>query len=666
MEGLDLVCGICGEMRFAGAPVVHEHIFGMRESLVHRGPDDSGLYLSPDGRAGLGFRRLRIVDLSPQANQPMGNEDGSVRLVFNGEIYNFPVLREQLLARGHRFRSHADSEVIVHLFEERGADCVHELEGMFALAVWDGRTRRLTLARDRSGKKPLFYYQDAERIAFASEIKAFFAHPEIPIEVNQEAIPYYFIHGYVPCPETFYRGVRQIEPATSVTIDATGVATRRVFWRLQRSGEAGLPGASNVDRPSAQRRVRELLTKAVERRLISDVPIGAFLSGGIDSTIVVGLMSELMQEPVKTFSIGFEGDPAYDETRYARIAAAHFGTDHTEFRVTPSAVDLVEKLVWHHDGPFGDSSAVPTYIVSELTRQHVTVALTGDGGDELFAGYHRFYAAVVAEHIPPSIRRALTGVLARPGESHHGRHWRSRARRFLSAMNLPLYERLTRWSSLFYDDVEQLLSSELLASIRPIERVGYLSDEIEHAEGLSPLTRLLRANFVRYLLDDLLVKTDRCSMACALEARSPFLDRELVEYVMALPDNFKLRRGRNKVILRDACADLVPREIARRGKMGFGVPLGAWFRGELREYLDDYLLSRDAAYRSYLSPEFVAGLVRRHREGPVDLSLQLWSLLTFEIWLRQLPGWVAERRAEARTRADSASYESFELLPGRP
>jgi asparagine synthase (glutamine-hydrolysing) len=233
-------------------------------------------------------------------------------------------------------------------------------------------------------------------------------------------------------------------------------------------------------------------------------------------------------------------------------------------------------------------------------------------------------------------------------------------------MNLPLYERLTRWSSLFYDDVEQLLSSELLASIRPIERVGYLSDEIEHAEGLSPLTRLLRANFVRYLLDDLLVKTDRCSMACALEARSPFLDRELVEYVMALPDNFKLRRGRNKVILRDACADLVPREIARRGKMGFGVPLGAWFRGELREYLDDYLLSRDAAYRSYLSPEFVAGLVRRHREGPVDLSLQLWSLLTFEIWLRQLPGWVAERRAEARTRADSASYESFELLPGRP
>ena len=630
------MCGICGELRFDGSPVSETGLIAMRDRLVHRGPDSLGAYLAPRGSSGLGFRRLRIIDLTPNASQPMSNEDGTVQVVFNGEIYNYRALREGLVARGHRFRSQSDTEVIVHLYEEKGADCIADLEGMFAIAIWDDRAARMTLARDRAGKKPLFYYRDHRLLAFASEMKSFFTHPDIAIEPDPEAVPYYFIYGYVPQPATIYKRVSQLAPGTLMTVEADGRTATRRYWQL-RFPEAGQ--ARPIAHAEAVAGVRERLTRAVERRLESDVPLGAFLSGGLDSTIVVGLMSRMMSSPVKTFSIGFEGDAAFDETAYARMAAEKFKTDHTEFRVAPSAIDLIDTLVWHHDGPFGDSSAVPTYLVSKLTREHVTVVLTGDGGDELFAGYLRFYAALLAERIPAAAGRAASGMLALVPPPPNERHWLARAQRFFRSMDLPLHDRATRWNSLFFDDLEELLNPDFLAGGAPIDKLRHIGGEREMMSGRSPLSQLLHANFTSYLADDLLVKTDRCTMANSLEARSPFLDRELIEYAALLPDDLKLQGRRTKAVLRDAFQDLLPPPIDRRGKMGFGVPLDAWFRGELRDYVRDLLLAPDARYRDVLSPPFVEGLIARHLAGQANLGQQLWSIMTFEVWLRRLPEW---------------------------
>lgn len=633
------MCGICGELWTAREGTTNpDHTIAMREALVHRGPDSAGLFLSPDRRATLGFRRLRIIDLSAAADQPMPNEQGDVQVILNGEIYNFRELRRELLSRGHTFRSHSDTETIAHLYEDLGSECIERLDGMFALAILDVRRHRLILARDRAGKKPLFYLQTAERLVFASEIKAFFAHPDVRVEIDRDAIPYYFLHGYVPCPSTFYRGVRQVEPGSVIEFDRHGASHARAYWRLRFSSEREQRDRS-VDAADAAVRVRELVTQAVERRMISDVPIGAFLSGGLDSTIVVGVMSQVASAPVKTFSIGFEGDSAYDETRYARIAADRFGTDHTEFVVRPSAIDLVDTLVAHHDGPFGDASAIPTYIVSELTRRHVTVVLTGDGSDELFAGYLRFYAAALADRMPAVLVRSGQTILDWLPTVGDDRHVMSRARRFLGAAGLPLYERMSRWSGLFYDDLERLLAPEFLAASSSVDRLRYVRGDLVAMADLSTLGKILHVNFRTYLLDDLLVKVDRCMMAHSLEGRSPFLDRDLVEYVGTLPDALKLQGRRTKVVLRRAFEDMVPTEIARRRKMGFGVPLGAWFRGDLREHLSDLLLSPHARYREYLSAPFVQHLVERHLSGRADVGLQLWSLVAFEAWLQAFPRW---------------------------
>jgi asparagine synthase (glutamine-hydrolysing) len=640
------MCGLCGELRFDGGPVDPGTVASMRDQMPHRGPDAAGLYLAPSRRAALGFRRLKIVDLTDVANQPMANEDGAVHVVFNGEIYNFQELRRNLAGRGHRFRSRSDTEVIVHLYEEEGPRCIDRLDGMFAIAIWDDRQQRLLLARDRAGKKPLFYVQTGDRIVFASEMKAFFGRRDLSITIDPGAIPYYFIHGYVPCPQTFYRGVRQVEPGSVIMVEHDGTLSSRTYWTIEYPRcRAGVHTAR--DRESAKNRVRTLVTEAVQRRLIADVPLGAFLSGGVDSTIVVGLMSRLLDRPVKTFSIGFKDSPDYDETAYARLVADRFKTDHTEFIVEPGAFDLIDRLVWHHDGPFGDSSAVPTYLVSQLTRQQVTVVLTGDGGDELFAGYLRFYAALAAERIPPILRGALRGIGRRLPAGGSARHRLSRLQRFAAAASLPLAERMTRWSGLFYDDVEELLAPDLLQSVAPIDKLRYLRRFEASLAGRSTLNQILAINFNTYLLDDLLIKADRCTMANSLEARSPFLDTALMEYVAALPDAMKLGRGRTKIILREAFADLIPAEIQRRGKMGFGIPFGLWFRGVLRDAIHDHLLSPGSRYREYLSASYVRDLVERHERGQRDLGLPLWTLLTFEIWLRSFPRWVSRRPAEA-------------------
>ena len=624
------MCGICGEMSFAERPVNERALVAMTDTLRHRGPDHGAVYRSGDGGTGLGFRRLSIIDLRAAANQPIGNEDGSVQLVFNGEIYNFQDLRKDLMANGHVFRSNSDSEVIVHLYEELGDRAIDRLDGMFALALWDERQRRLLLARDRTGKKPLFTYTNADRVVFASEPKALLGHPDLDIEVDAEAIPYLFLYGYVPHPETIYKGVRHVEPGTVVTFDRQGQQAARRYWQLTYSQTP-----SEVPRAEAAKRVRELVTAAVQRRLVSDVPLGAFLSGGLDSTIIVGVMSQLLKEPVRTFSLGFEGDSDFDETAIARATAARFGTRHTEFKVKPSAIDLLDTLVYHHDGPFADSSAIPTYLVSKLTREHVTVAMTGDGGDEVFAGYLRFGAALAADRVPQWAGQAGATLLSFLPTPRNERQLVARGRRFMRAARLPRQERLVAWAGVFYDDLGQLLG---LGGGPVIDACHHIRD-LGGVAGASPLNQLLAANFHSYLHDDLLVKADRMSMANSLEARAPFLDRDLMEYVAALPDHYKLDGRTTKGILREAFADLVPAQVQQGVKKGFGVPLDAWFRGELRDRLSDTVLASSAKLRAYVDQAYVQQLVTEHLDRKANHGHRLWTLLTFERWLSLLPGW---------------------------
>jgi asparagine synthase (glutamine-hydrolysing) len=388
----------------------------------------------------------------------------------------------------------------------------------------------------------------------------------------------------------------------------------------------------------ARGRVRELVTAAVQRRLVSDVPLGAFLSGGVDSTIIVGLMRKLVDGPVRTFSIGFDGDRAFDETDVARETARRLGTVHTEFRVRPSAIELLDTLIYHHDGPFGDSSAIPTYLVSKLTREHVTVALTGDGGDEVFAGYLRFRAALAAERVPAWAGDVVGSTFGKLPTPRNERHWVARGRRFARFMQLPLEERVAAWAGVFYEDVEELLDADFLRRVAPIDRRRHLRG-VPDLGAASPLSRILAANFHSYLHDDLLVKADRMSMAASLEARAPFLDRELVEYVATLPDEFKIRGRETKAILREAFADLLPEPVARGPKRGFGVPLDSWFRGELREFAHDTVLSSSARLRAYLDHAAVRRLLEEQDARRANHGNRLWTLLTFERWLQLLPAW---------------------------
>ena len=631
------MCGICGELTFGRGPSANaEAVQRMAQTLWHRGPDSGGLYLAPSGAAALGFRRLSIIDLRSDANQPLGNEDQAVQVVFNGEIYNFAALREGLVARGHQFRSRADTEVIVHLYEELGDRAIDELDGMFAIAIWDERAQRLLLARDRAGKKPLFFWRDDSRLVFGSEVKAILAHPAADTDVDASSIPLYLLYGYVTHPATPYRWVVHVEPGSVLTITRDGVTQSRQYWHIPFAPPSTTRAAFSY--PDAVAEVRRLVTRAVERRLMSDVPLGAFLSGGIDSTIVVGVMSQLLKEPVRTFTIGFSDNPAFDESAVARETAARFGTHHTEFRAKASAVELLDTLIWHHDGPFADSSAVPTYLVSRLTREHVTVALTGDGGDEVFAGYLRFSAALAAERVPSAAARVGSAVARALPSPSHERHILARARRFFASSQLPLEERATAWAGAFYDNVEDVVQPHLWPFIDRRRNIAALANRLS---SLTPLDRLLAINFHSYLHDDLLVKADRMTMASSLEARSPLLDRALIEYVATLPSEAKLNGRRSKVILREAFADLLPASVTTRPKTGFGVPIDQWFRGELADRVRDELLGASAKSREYVSGPYVAALVDAHLTGVANHGHRLWTLLTLERWLQRLPEWRA-------------------------
>jgi asparagine synthase (glutamine-hydrolysing) len=638
------MCGICGAAWTDGRRALSgEDLAAMMQRIVHRGPDDAGTYR--DDHAALGFRRLAIVDLEG-GHQPLSNEDGSVWTVFNGEIYNFPALRHRLEARGHTLRSKGDTEVLVHLYEDEGTGMFALLRGMFALAIWDVPRRTLLLARDRVGQKPLLYRHDGSRLVFASELKALLALPEedFPRQVDPLALDEYLTYGYVPAPRTILEGTSKLMPG-HYAVWHEGALRIESYW----SPDWNLERKRSIEDDALE--LRRALSDAVREQMIADVPLGAFLSGGIDSTIIVGLMQRASSRPVKTFAIGFP-DPAYDETRYAAMAAQHLGTEHQVFIVEPKAWETLPALAWQFDEPFADSSALPTWHVARETRRAVTVALTGDAGDELFAGYDRYRALALTElfhRLPAAPRRWIGGTMTRVLPRSGRAKTRLRAlERLFENINDPAIARYLGWLTTFdeagrlalYTDaqLDHLASAAALSPDQgATDPATLLARACAAAGRRDKVTQALVGDLLTYLPGDLLVKVDLASMAHSLECRAPFLDHRVVELAAAMPLDRKLRfrPGRSKVVLKRAFADLLPAPIRTRHKMGFGVPVGRWFRAELQRELREILLDRSTLDRGLFRAETVRNLIAEHRDGRREHGHRLWALLMLELWFRQ-------------------------------
>ncbi|MBI3836489.1 MAG: asparagine synthase (glutamine-hydrolyzing) [Planctomycetia bacterium] len=636
------MCGITGAIWFdPAAGIAAETLKRMTDVLRHRGPDDEGSYRSEwklqsgygaTPGVALGHRRLSIIDLA-LGHQPLSNEDGSVWIVFNGEIYNHRELRQRLEGSGHQFRTHSDTETIVHLYEDEGLDFLRHLNGMFALAIWDANARRLVLARDRLGKKPLYYRLEPNRLLFASELKSLLQVRGIRREIDHQALDEYLTYQYVPHPRTIFRGFSKLPPA-HYGVYEEGRWKTACYWQPDFDQEINRPIADYAAE------LRELLTSAVRLRLEADVPLGAFLSGGVDSSLIVGLMQSQVARPVKTFSIGFP-IPEYDETANAREVAQRLGTEHHEFHLEPQCVDVLEKLVWHYDEPFADSSAIPTYYVSKLTREHVTVALTGDGGDELFAGYLRYRAVRLASCFD-SLPRVTRSLLSSPLWQRLGRRARSRSLlrrtgRFAEALGLDPRRRYLRWLALFDESARaDLYSEQFLGELPDSDPFDFLAQAFARCPHRDQVTSASLTDLVTYLPGDLMTKVDIASMANSLECRAPFLDYRVVELAARMPVACKLyASGRGKRVLREAFGDLLPSRVMRRPKMGFGVPLEHWFRNELKDYSRQVLLDSRAAARGYFRPGAVEQMLDEHQTGRFDHGYRLWGLLFFELWHRQ-------------------------------
>lgn len=633
------MCGIVGIAKLGGAPVDQALLRRMCDAIVHRGPDDEGYYasdaesgfgdqLNGAGRVGLGMRRLSIIDLAT-GKQPIHNEEKTVWVVLNGEIYNYPELRAELESRGHSFYTNTDTEAIVHAYEEYGSDVPKHLRGMFAFALWDVRREQLLLARDRVGKKPLLYSKIGTRLVFASEFQAMLAHPDVPREVNTEALSDYLSFMCVPAPETAFRHIHKLEPGHTL-IWKNGEMQIERYWSLD------FRNKTDLGEKEAGERAVDLLRDAVRVRLMSDVPLGAFLSGGIDSSAVVALMSELSGERVKTFSIGFD-EKDFSEIEHARRVAQRFGTDHHEFVVRPNAIEVLPTLVRHYGEPYADSSAIPTYYLAKMTRQHVTVALNGDGGDECFAGYERYAAMRLGERyskLPRLVREHVLepaiGAIPAAGAT---RSRMGKARRFLDVVGRPTGERYLRWTCVFNDEMKaEMCTREFLTQTAQAKAIRFVQPWFSGNGEIEVVDRALMADTFNYLPNDLLVKVDIASMAVSLEARSPFLDHHVMEFAASLPARFKLRGLTTKYLLKNALRGLVPQENLTRGKMGFGVPIGHWFRAELKGFLKETILSKRSLGRGYFKPAAVRRLVDDHVAHQRDYSHQLWTLLMLELW----------------------------------
>mgnify|MGYP002623033342 CR=1 FL=1 len=635
------MCGITGAIWIDPDKAIDAALLGrMTDSLAHRGPDDRGT-LRSEFRRRPPYESQMITDIpSGQeyiidvagGRQPISNEDETIWVVFNGEIYNFPALRQRMEGSGHKFRTNTDTETLVHLWEDEGVEGFRHLIGMFALAIWDSRERKLILARDRLGQKPLYYRHEPARLLFGSELKSILAVPDVPREIDRGSLDEYLTYQYVPHPNTIFAGINKLPPAHCAVFQ-DGRLDVRAYWRPDFARE-------RPQSPTDVGQVREALIESVRLRMRSDVPLGAFLSGGVDSSLIVALMQQQSETPVKTFSMGFP-QPEYDETSFARGVAAHLKTDHQAFQVTPDAVDVLPKLIWHFDEPFADSSAIPTWYLAQQTREHVTVALTGDGGDELFGGYQRYRAvrlAAMVDRLPKPLRATLAARVwqSLPASSHQKSRMR-RMKRFNEALSMDPAQRYLDWIGIFNEARRaELYTEEALAALPDSDPAGFLRRAWSLSGTRDAIACAANADLVTYLPCDLMTKVDIASMAHGLECRQPFLDHRLVELAVSLPTASKYRAGRGKRILRDAFGDLLPASIWKRPKMGFGVPLDHWFRHELREMSRDVLLDQRATGRGIFQRDAVERLLAEHEQKRFDHQARLWSLLVFEMWLREL------------------------------
>lgn len=626
------MCGICGQVNVASGEVRDSDLARMCEALVCRGPDGQGVHMMAG--AGLAQRRLSIIDLRPAGIAPLSNEDGTIWVTLNGEIYNFRELRAELEERGHAFRTGTDTEVIVHLYEDYGADCVSRLDGMFAFAVWDARRRQLLAARDRLGKKPFYYAATAASLVFASSIDALRRHPAVSLEPDFAALDAYLTYQYVPSPRTAFTGIRKLPPAHRLLWDeSSGVAVER-YWAP--------PLASAERSPRHSREIEaeliERLLKAVQARLVADVPLGAFLSGGVDSSAVVALMARVSERRVRTFSIGF-ADPAHDETRYARLVAERIGTEHHEFTVEPDAVAVLPDLVRHYGEPFGDSSALPTYYLAKLTRQHVTVALSGDGGDETFAGYDSYRTVSAwnrADQVPLAVRRGLDATFGTMMRQMSRAPVARKLGRGVAMLASPIEGRFRLHSSIFKpEEKDAAYSPTFRALLEAVPRDLSGPADVQQPADVDPVDWMMWHDLQFYLPDCLMVKVDVASMAHGLEVRSPFLDHHFVEFAATIPSQLKQDAGSGKRILKRALSGIVPEEVLQRPKQGFGVPLRRWFGRELLDLLRGTLLDDRAARRGLVNQRYVARLVDELSAGGHDWSARLWALLWLELWFRE-------------------------------
>ncbi len=623
------MCGIVGRYNFfSGAPVKPEVLKAMGDFLAHRGPDGEGIYQK--NNLGFSHRRLAVIDLTEAAEQPMVRENGQFVITYNGEIYNFQELRGQLERLGHRFNSQSDTEVVLASYQEYGTKCVEHLRGMFAFAIWDEGEKRLFLARDRVGKKPLYYWIHQDGISFASEPKAFLADPHFKPEVNIEAISHYLTYQYVPSPLSAFQGIQKLPPAHVLIVQNKHINIER-YWKLS----YGTTFSGSFE--DAQQELLAKLKEATELRLMSDVPLGAFLSGGIDSSVIVALMAKLGVEHIKTFSIGFE-EKAYNELPFARLVAQQYETDHHELIVTPNATEMFQKLVWFYNEPFADSSAIPTLYLAEMTKQHVTVALNGDGGDENLLGYDRYVASLYGswyDRLPTPIRRMLEWGTQLLPDASESKTILSRLKRFVTVLSETPERRYGYWMSHF-DPImkQQLCTEEFMQKSGHSDSFGLLVNAFQKSDAKEFLSRLLDVDVNMYLTDDLLVKVDIASMAHGLEARSPFLDHHVMEFCASLPSSMKLKGRDKKYVLKQAVRSLLPAKILNRPKMGFGVPLDRWFREDLREMAYDILLSPRAVQRGYFHKHAVEKLLDEHVSGTKNWHYRLWNLLMLELWHR--------------------------------
>ena len=616
------MCGICGVISLSHEkPVDRQDLQAMRDRMIHRGPDAEGIFV--DDIVGLGHRRLSIIDIS-SGQQPMSNEDGSITIAYNGEMYNFESLRADLIAKGHIFKTRSDTEVIIHAYEEYGDRCLEYFRGMFAFALWDCKRKRLFAARDRLGKKPLYYALWGDTFLFASEVKAILAHPDARRELNLEALDLYLGFRYVPGPLTMFKGIFKLQPAHFLIVSDGQVITER-YWDLSTVTTRRIPFES------AREEFVELLKESIRIRLMSEVPLGVFLSGGVDSSAIVALMSEMVAEPVKTFSVGYSGDAAENEFEYARMVANRYHTDHHEFRLTADDfLGFLPKLVWHLDEPIADASTIPLYYISQLAREHVTVVLSGEGADELLGGYYIYKKMLTLDslHSLPGI-----GVFSWVA-SLVGRFWGSRKiGRYADLLRLPLEQRYTGVSSVFTRDERKKLLAGMVG-VSPRSLADVLAPCYERVAGRDPLDRMLYVDTNVWLPDDLLMKADKMTMATSVELRVPFLDHLLVEYAAALPTEFKIQGNETKYLLKKAMESRLPRDLLYRKKKGFPVPVNRWFR-EKANGVREVLLDDGSACRNYFNPAVLDQLITNHSDSTSDLSDLIWPFLVFEFWYKE-------------------------------